>query len=251
LAGVDVLVHLAFALFRSRKQKQAEVDSINIQGTQALCEAAARQGVHQLVILSSVMAYGLHPDNPVPLTEDMPVRPNLENFYSRAKALNAVYLDRFTSVHPEIIVTRLRPCTIVGPHAPPRQMASLVSDPAMVVRGSEPLLQLLHEEDMARAIHLVIQQDAPGVYNVAGDDPQTLRQLVESHGGRVRALPFGVVRGVLGLTWYLGLSPLGAEFADLARYAAVLSTDKLKALGWQPQYTTLQAYTALRAASTL
>jgi len=43
LAGVDTLVHLAFVLFRSRGQKRAEVDSINVQGTQAVCEAAARQ----------------------------------------------------------------------------------------------------------------------------------------------------------------------------------------------------------------
>jgi UDP-glucose 4-epimerase len=99
-----------------------------------------------------------------------------------------------------------------------------------------------------RTITLVIQQDAPGVYNVAGDEPQTMRQLVEAHGGRALALPYFALRGLLGLTWWLGLSPMGAEFADLARYPAVVSTGKLKALGWRPRYTTPQAYAALRAA---
>jgi nucleoside-diphosphate-sugar epimerase len=247
LGGVDVLVHLAFVLLRPRQQSKDEVDSINIQGTQTLCEAAARQGVCKLIILSSIMAYGLHRDNPIPLTEDMPLRSNPNNFYSRAKGTNARFLDRFTQEHPAMVVTRLRPCTIVGPHAPPEQMASLTGDTALVVRGAEPPYQLLHEEDMAQAVYLVIRQDAPGIYNVAGDDPQPLRRLAETHGVKVMALPFAIVRSLMGLTWWLGQSPMGPEFADLARYPAVVSTSKLKALGWQPRYTTPQAYAALRA----
>lgn len=247
MSGVGTLVHLAFVMFRSRKRKEKEVHSVNIEGTQAVCEAAARQGVRKLVILSSVMAYGLHPDNPIPLTEDMPLRPNRGNFYSQAKALNEGYLDRFAAARPDTVVTRLRACTIVGPHVPRRQIASLTRNPALAARGKEPPYQLLHEEDMARALHLVIQKDAPGPYNVAGDEPLTLRQLVEAHDGRILALPYWLLQGLTEVTWWLGLSPMGAEFADLARYPVVVSTDKLKALGWQPQYTTAEAFAALRA----
>ncbi|MGD9101588.1 MAG: hypothetical protein PVF45_13990 [Anaerolineae bacterium] len=134
-----------------------------------------------------------------------------------------------------MIVTRLRPCTIVGPHAPPEQMASLTGDPMLVARGYDPPYQLVHEDDVAQAIHLAIHQHAPGVYNVAGDDPQTLRQLATTHSARVRALPFWLVRRLMALRWWLGLSPLGAELVDLARYPLVLDTDRLKALGWQPR----------------
>jgi UDP-glucose 4-epimerase len=249
LNGVDTLVHLAFVLFRARRQKNTELDSINIQGTQAICQAAARQGVRRLVILSSVMAYGLHPDNSIPLSEDMPLRPNPGNFYSRAKALNEEFLDRFAAAHPEMIVTRLRACTIVGPHAPSKQMAALFREPLLLVRGSNPPYQLLHEDDAARAIHWVIQRDVPGVYNVAGGEPQTLRDLAQAHGTRTLALPFFLLRGFLGLVWWLGLSPMGTEFADLARYPLIVDTSKLRALGWQSQYTTPQAYAALRAAT--
>ena len=248
LNGVDTLVHLAFVLFRARRQKEEELDSINIQGTQGICQAAARQGVRKLVILSSVMAYGMHPDNPIPLIEDVPLRPNSGNFYSRAKALNEGYLDRFATTHPEMIITRLRGCTVVGPHAPPKQMAPLFSEPLLLVRGADLPYQLLHEEDAVRAIHWVIQRDAPGVYNVAGDEPQTLRQLAQAHGVKTLALPFFLVRAFLGLMWWLGLSPLGPEFADLARYSLVVDTSKLRALGWQPQYTTQKAFAALRVA---
>jgi UDP-glucose 4-epimerase len=114
-------------------------------------------------------------------------------------------------------------------------MASLTGDPMLVARGYDPPYQLVHEDDVAQAIHLAIHQHAPGVYNVAGDDPQTLRQLATTHSARVRALPFWLVRRLMALRWWLGLSPLGAELVDLARYPLVLDTDRLKALGWQPR----------------
>jgi hypothetical protein len=70
--------------------------------------------------------------------------------------------------------------------------------------------------------------------------------LAQAHGTRTLALPFSLLRGFLELVWWLGLSPLGTEFADLARYPLVVDTSKLKALGCQPQYTTPQAYDTLQ-----
>lgn len=245
LAGADVLVHLAFVLMRLPGSDEVEIDDINIGGTRAVCQAAARQGVRKLIFTSSVVAYGLHADNPVPLTEASPLRPNAGLYYSRAKAAVEHYLDAFEAEHPEMIVTRLRPCTVVGPQADPAQMASLASSTAVLVRGADPLYQLLHEDDLARALHLVIRQDAPGSYNVTSDEPHTLRELVQSRGGRVLALPYFVVRGVMWLLWRLGLSVFAPEWVDLSRYPLVASNEKLKGLGWVPRYTTTEAFTSL------
>lgn len=248
LAGADVLVHLAFMLMRLPGDDKEEIDEINVGGTRAVCQAAARQGVRKLIFTSSVVAYGLHSDNPIPLTEESPLRPNPGLYYSRAKAAVEQYLDAFETEHPEMIVTRLRPCTVVGPQADPAQMTSLVSPTAVLVRGADPPYQLLHEDDLARALHLVIQRDAPGIYNVTGDEPCTLRELVQSRGGRVIALPYFVVRGLLGLMWRMGLSVFAPEWADLSRYPLVASNERLKGLGWVPRYTTAEAFAALLAA---
>lgn len=245
LAGADVLVHLAFVLMRLPGDDEAEIDDINIEGTRAVCHAAARQGVRKLIFTSSVVAYGLHADNPALLTEESPLRPNPGLYYSRAKAAVEQFLDAFEDEHPEMIVTRLRPCTVVGPQADPVQMASLVSPTAVLVRGADPLYQLLHEDDLARALHLVIQQDALGSYNVTSDAPRTLRELVKSRGGRVISLPYFVVRGAMWLLWHLRLSVFAPEWADLSRYPLVAGNEKLKGLGWVPQYTTAEAFTSL------
>ena len=249
LTGADVLVHLAFVLMRLPGDSEREIDKINIEGTRAVCQAAARQGVRKLIFSSSVVAYGLHADNPIPLTEESPLRPNPDLYYGRAKAAVEGYLDAFESEHPEMIVTRLRPCTVVGPRADPAQMASLVSPTTVLVRGADPPYQLLHEDDLARALHLVIQQDAPGIYNVAGDEPRTLRELVQSRGGRAISLPYFAVRGLMWLMWRLRLSVFAPEWADLSRYPLVVSNERMKRLGWVPRHNTAETFAALLAAA--
>lgn len=248
LKGVDVLVHLAFVLMRSPGDSEREIDAINVDGTRAVCEAAARQGVRKLIFTSSVVAYGLHADNPIPLTEESQLRPNTDLYYSRAKATIEGCLDKFKAEHPEMVITRLRPCTVVGSRADPAQMAGLTSSPAILVRGANPPYQLLHEDDLARALHLVIKRDAPGVYNVTSDEPITLQQMVHSGpDGRAIELPYFLVRGLMWLMWQTGQSAFAPEWVDLNRYSLVASNDKLKGLGWRPRYTTAQAYTALLA----
>ena len=246
LAGADVVVHLAFVLMRHPKDDVREIDEINIHGSRQVFEAAARQGVRKLIFTSSVVAYGLHADNPVPLTETSPLRPNTGLYYSRAKAAVERALDTFEAAHPEITVTRLRPCTVVGPHADPAQMASLSGATALLIRGYDPPYQLLHEQDLARAIHMAIRRDMPGIYNVTSDGPRTLRELALSQPGkRIIALPTWIVHRLMTWTWRLGRSPFAPEWIDLSRYPLVASNEKLKGMGWTPQYTTTEALKAL------
>jgi UDP-glucose 4-epimerase len=239
----DALVHLAFVLMR--RPGDNELDDINIRGTQELIRSAARKGIKRIVITNSVVGYGFHPDNPIPLTEESPLRSNAKLYYSRAKGMNEAFLDEFCLEHPDILVTRLRPCTVVGPHADPDQMASMVNPTAVVVQGYDPPIQLLHEEDLAQALHLAISKDLPGIYNVTSDDPRSLRELARSAGGKIIPLPSFVVRAVMAILWKTGASVFAPEWIDLSRYSIVASNEKLKAAGWTPKYTTTQAFASV------
>jgi nucleoside-diphosphate-sugar epimerase len=245
IKGCDVLVHLAFQVMRLPYTR--DIDDVNIRGTRAVYQAAARQGIRKLVLTSSVVAYGLHADNPIPLTEESPLRPNPGLYYGRAKAANEGFLDEFTRQHPEMVITRLRPCTVIGPQADPALMTSFYSPTAVLVKGYNPLYQLLHEDDLARALHVVIRTDAPGIFNVTSDDPCTLEELTHKRGGKVLILPLPMVRVILGILWRTGKSAFAPEWVDLSRYPIVASNARLKSLGWQPQYTTAQAYYSLLA----
>src|SRR5207248_3310243 len=62
IEGVDAVVHLDGGL----------------EETRALLDAAGAVGATHVVLLSSATVYGAWPNNPVPLTEDAPLRPNNE-----------------------------------------------------------------------------------------------------------------------------------------------------------------------------
>ena len=83
VTDADIVVHLAFIIMGSRDESAR----VNLAGTRNVFEATvAATRPRRLVYTSSVAAYGYHPDNPVPLTEDVPARGSAEHYYSEQKA---------------------------------------------------------------------------------------------------------------------------------------------------------------------
>ena len=72
--GVDVLVHLAGV--HDAIPDEDLMARVNVGGTRRVLEAAAAAGVSKVVLVSSAAVYGAWPNNPIPLTEDAPLRPN-------------------------------------------------------------------------------------------------------------------------------------------------------------------------------
>src|SRR5918995_215641 len=64
---IDVLMHFAFILNPIRDE--AKMYDIDVNGTQAVLRAASDAGVKQVMVTSSVAAYGAFPDNPKPIAE--------------------------------------------------------------------------------------------------------------------------------------------------------------------------------------
>ncbi len=60
-------------------------------------------------------AYGYHPDNPLPLTEEVPTRGSAEHHYSEQKAACEAALADITK-GSALGVFVLRPCIVAGPH---------------------------------------------------------------------------------------------------------------------------------------
>ena len=62
------------------------IRAVNVDGTPNAFRAAAGPGARRSVYASSVAAYGFHPDNPVGMTEEWPVRPAARLFYARRRS---------------------------------------------------------------------------------------------------------------------------------------------------------------------
>jgi len=112
-SGVDTLVHLAFVV--NPRHNLREVHDIDINGTRAVLAACADANVKKVVLCSSTSVYGLHADNPMLLSEDAPLRPNPDNAYACHKQQIEELAHHFAQQHPQVALTVLRPCMILGP----------------------------------------------------------------------------------------------------------------------------------------
>lgn len=248
-AGCQAVVHLAFVIVGGRDR--GERRAINIEGSRNVFASAAEAGARKVLYASSIAAYGAHPDNPEPITEDHPTRGNPDVAYSAEKAEVEQVLDLFGKEHPQITVTRFRPGVVVGPGSgDPRGylpgflgrlpvfaswFPRVVPNPVL---GGRLLLQFTHEADVAEAFRLALVSDAPGAFNLAGDGALGARDIASIF--RARTVPVVLVgaRQLVDAAWRLRLSPWPGEWVTLARYPILVDTTRAKAvLGWEPRYT--------------
>lgn len=240
--GSSAVVHLAFAV--APPQDLRLLERVNLEATRRLLEAAGAVGVHHVVYPSSAMVYGAWPDNPVPLTEDAPLRPNPGFAYAAQKAEVERMLGEWRSGHPGATAAVLRPAA--SPSAARGSWLGRIWRQALPlgVRGALPPVQYLHEDDLAGAVALALRRRLDGTYNVAPDgwiSGEEARALVP--GFRV-SLPAGLVAKALSAGWASGLSELPPSVLPYVMYPWVVANDRLRAAGWSPTHTSAEALVA-------
>lgn len=244
LHGCNVLVHLAFVVVRPYSLSLQETASINLGGTWNVCEAAALAGIRKLIVSSSVAAYGDLPDNPEMLDEKSPLRGLYTDFYySQHKHANELWLNSFQLIFPDIILSRPRPCIVIGPHQGSSvlfvQSENKHLSTASALQGR---LQFIHEDDLASALQVMIRHDLPGAYNIVGDGPAPMPVIAASAGLQVIEVPDKVIYQQVAEGWRSGAIPFGPEWAK-GDVNIACSNEKMKATGlWTPRYDTMQAF---------
>jgi UDP-glucose 4-epimerase len=248
--GVDVAVHLAFAIFGGREQTRR----VNLEGSRNVFEAAVSAGVKRLVYASSVAAYGFYPENPQPLTEDVPARGSADFYYSAQKAeLEEALAEILAGSEVEAYV--FRPCIVAGPRATMliRQTVESVrlGDPAPRLRrglGRLPLLspilpdpgvpiQLVHHDDVARGMAAAITgAGPPGAYNLAGSGKVGIGDIARSIGWRSVRVPGPAASLGAGVAKRLRFASPQLEWATALRTPVLMDAGKARReLGWQPR----------------
>lgn len=240
LGGVDVVVHLAAVVLGDMRL----AESVNVEGTRNVAEAAARAGVRRFVHASSVASYGLGVAGRL-LTEEDPLNP-LDAFpYSRTKGAAERALDEVEKRHPEMEVIRLRPSIILGPNTHPMaaRMAGRISvRPGRAAEGS----QYVHIADVVEAFRLAAFADATGAFNVTPDDVVTYRDLAAIAGARLVTVPIGVARFATRLAErYRPAMGIDPGWVLIAQRPPLVSSEKARrVLGWSPAYSGKQTVEA-------
>jgi nucleoside-diphosphate-sugar epimerase len=243
--GVDLLYHLAAQVWQGRGPAAlSDMEAVNVGGSTNVMRA----GAGAVVLASSASVYGSWPDNPLPMDETWPARPNPECPYAAHKL--ASEQSCMTEASRWAVV---RLAAVLGPHADAR-VARAVRGYRLVVpavKGAPQAVQWLDEEDAVEAL-LAVGRDlmadgrvAGQVVNVAPADWLSSADTVRVAGGRALEVPRWLVIGAAQLARRWRLTPFGADRAALINGPLTLSVAKVEGLiGWRPTRTSVDVLTA-------
>jgi UDP-glucose 4-epimerase len=146
-------------------------------GTAKLMGACAAAGVRKVVLKSSMAVYGARATNSAFLREDHRLRGSRRYGYIRDMVEIESFCSDFRHREPDVRLTILRFPSIVGPTASTRMTRFLKEPWAPSLLGFDPMMQIVHEDDVVNALVHGVLNDLPGVYNVAAEGVLPLSKL--------------------------------------------------------------------------
>ena len=177
---IDAVIHIG-RIFAHESSRQNRYNA-NVLGSKKLFELCRKYFVRQVIIHSTYYVYGASAYNPALLDEDAPLKASEVT----QDLVDSVELESLANIYlwknPELNITILRPCNVLGPGVRNSMSLLLSRSIAPVLMGFSPLMQFLHVDDMADAMVLAFEQNRPGIYNVAPEDWVAFQEAVTQCG---------------------------------------------------------------------
>lgn len=243
---VDTAVHLAYVLdpIHDRQREQA----INIGGTRNFFKACAAAEVQTILVASSATVYGAWPEHTEPLTEEAPLRGKPSFTYVDDKLVMEQLAADYQAKHPTSRVLISRVAVAVGPHMSNYLSRYFQRRVVFTVKGANPHIGVVHEDDVARAKVALLKEAPRGAYNICAPQPLTLQEIVAQMGNRMVPLPAGMVYTLARWAWrgkFSALSEAPPIMIDYVRYPWLTDGQKIIRLtNFQYQYDSLAAVAA-------
>jgi len=202
------------------------------------------------VVLSSANVYGPRPENNQFLTEDAP----LLAAQAFPQMRDLVEIDHMASSFfwkaRDIDTVILRPVHILGAvKNAPSNYLRLPVVPVLV--GFDPMVQVLHEQDLAQAIVCALNPDVRGIFNVAGPGQVPMSVVLGELEKPTVGVPHPLAKPLWRLAWRLGVSSFPVEEFDFIRYVCMVDSSRAATeLGFRPRHSlreTIRAVLDVRA----
>jgi len=233
----DVAVYLGGSDPDARARRRESVT----KGAAAMLDQIGR--ARHVVVVSSAMVYGAWADNPVPLTEDAVLRPDVEFAYARQLASVEQMVDTWRTAGAGRSVTVLRPAVAMAANGTSGLARALAAGMGQRFGEEDAPAQFLHLDDLASAVVLAVQRELDGVYNVAPDGFVPAESVRALAGATPRLkLPDRVAEVVATLRWRFQRGPIPPGLRSYTRSPWLVANDRLRAAGWSPTVTNEQAY---------
>jgi UDP-glucose 4-epimerase len=228
------VVHLG--VMHDPRVNQAEHHSWNVAGFQRLLEFVAQYEVGKLVVLSSSNVYGPRPDNPQFLPEEAPLLGGAAFGEIRDLIEVDMLAQSFFWKHPQTETVILRPTHILGAvHNAPSNYLRLPVIPTLL--GFDPMVQVMHHDDVVTAIERALAPGVRGIYNVAGPEPAPLSKVIALTGRPAMPIPHAFARTLVDQLWRYRVTSFPAPELDHIRYVCMVDDARARAeLGYTPSH---------------
>lgn len=242
---VHVVCHLDFV--ESDEPSETTFER-NVMDSMKLFGACVEGGVQSIVLKSSTMVYGALPENSAFLREAHPLNAGKRYGYLRDLLELESFCQSFQQQSPQTGLTILRFGHIAGAQANSPFMRFLREERSIVLLGFDPILQVIHEDDVVAALVKAVVDGARGVFNVAAEPLMPLWRIM----GLAGKLPMPVLHPLAQLI----VSALGTRYApldlDYLRYRCVGDLAQMQtAFGFVPSNTADQAIRSISTRQSL
>ncbi len=233
---VKAIIHMG--IMHDPRMTAEDHHSFNVLGTMRMLDCAAKCGVKKVVVLSSASVYGPSPDNSNFLTEDTPLMA-ASRFPSMRDLIEVDMLAHgFFWRHPEIETVVLRPVHVVGPTIKNAPSNYLRLKRPWALAGFDPMVQVVHMEDVARAVHEALKPGRKGVYNVVGPGEVPLSAAFAELGHSPIPVPHVVARPLLKRLFKWHVAGYPPEELDHIQFLCMVDGSRwAKETGWTPKFS--------------
>jgi UDP-glucose 4-epimerase len=238
-AKINTVVHLAFlnrVVSGSREKKT--FNTLNVEGTRDLLDKCIESGsVTKFIFKSSDVVYKIRPHNPIYLDEnaDLNFDTHVDPWIKDRVDADMICQSKLDNKKVNIVILRFS--NIIGRMVSSQMNAFFDSPLNFRALGFNPLINLIHMEDVIQAIHLAIKKNVKGIFNIAGADTAPISTFAEINRSRMVSLPASLLGPSNALLRRLGLTRYYYSVdADRLKYSVLLDTTKAqKTLGFRPR----------------
>jgi UDP-glucose 4-epimerase len=233
--GIRAVVHLG--IMHDPRSSPAEHHAWNVVAFGKMLEYMEQYGVPKLVVLSSANVYGPNPDNPQFLSENAPLLGSAQFHEIRDLVEVDMLAQSFFWRNSACETVILRPVHILGAvRNAPSNYLRLGVVPTLL--GFDPMVQVIHQDDVARAVQLALAPGLRGIFNVAGPQPVSLSKLIQTVGRPSVPVPHALATAMLSAAWRWRLSSFPAPELDHIKYVCMVDDRRARErMGWSSHHS--------------
>lgn len=231
------------------RNRRANAYYFNLESATQLLRLAETLPIRKFIFLSSANLYGPSANTSGILNEDTPLHGANKSPEFRDLVSLDMMMQSFFWKHPQTETIILRPCHIVGKNLRNAPTRYFMLDNIPTILGFDPMIQLLNQSDLIKAIALSLKSQVRGIFNLASPDVAPLSRIIKALERPTIALPETILKGLMASTQLSRRRSFPMGELDHLKYSCIIDDQRARLeLKYNPQKTIMSTVMELKKA---